>query len=209
MNRQRKNSPVSLSLVAMVSLGVLVAGGGAAWWAYKSLLTNDNPGVRVDPQPTISPSPIITEPPVENTTVQVYWLNSNGTQVDLAPTTVQVTAAEQGEVLTNTIKVLLAGPSDGEYTTTIPAETKLLNLSIKEDGIHLNLSEEFTFGGGSAGMTARLAQILYTSTVLDPEQAVWIDVEGQPLEFLGGEGVIVKQPMTRADFEQNFRLEAE
>jgi spore germination protein GerM len=55
-------------------------------------------------------------------------------------------------------------------------------------------------------MTGRVAQILYTATSLQPTAKVWIDVEGKPLETLGGEGLELKQPLTRQGFEQNFTL---
>ncbi|MEW5861695.1 MAG: spore germination protein, partial [Cyanobacteriota bacterium] len=59
---------------------------------------------------------------------------------------------------------------------------------------------------GSASMTGRVAQILYTATSINPNTNVWIDVEGKRLEVLGGEGLVIDQPLTRQNFEKNFDL---
>jgi len=48
--------------------------------------------------------------------------------------------------------------------------------------------------------------VLYTATSLDPEAKVWLEVQGEPLEYLGGEGVYIPQPLTRNEFQANYEL---
>jgi spore germination protein GerM len=117
-------------------------------------------------------------------------------------------ADEPQSILKGAMQQLLQGAntSDSETFSTIPRQTALLGLRVESDGVHVNLSQEYTSGGGSASMKGRLAQVIYTATSLDPNTSVWIDVEGKPLEVLGGEGVTVSQPMTRQEFDQNFPL---
>jgi spore germination protein GerM len=110
------------------------------------------------------------------------------------------------EILEGALKSLLTGPADPAFSTTIPKGTKLRNVSLEADGVHVDLSKEFTDGGGSASMTGRVAQVLYTASSLDPTAKVWIQVEGKPLEVLGGEGLMIDQPLTRENFEKNFDL---
>jgi len=57
-------------------------------------------------------------------------------------------------------------------------------------------------------MSSRVAQVLYTATSLQPNAKVWIDIEGKPLEVLGGEGLLLEQPLTRESFEKTLRSSA-
>jgi len=54
-------------------------------------------------------------------------------------------------------------------------------------------------------MSSRVAQVLYTATSLQPNAKVWIDIEGKPLEVLGGEGLLLEQPLT-GKLRENFTL---
>ncbi len=129
-----------------------------------------------------------------------------GDRFELTPATASVSAAGQPDALLKAaLEEMLKGqPNSTDLTSTIPAGTQLRQVSIQDDGVHVDLSQDFTTGGGSASMTGRLGQLIYTATTLDPKAAVWILVEGKPLEVLGGEGLMVDQPMTRESFEQNF-----
>lgn len=99
-----------------------------------------------------------------------------------------------------------AGKPDGKLTSTIPVGTKLLSTKILADGIHVDLSKEFTQGFGATSMIGRLGQVVYTATEGDPDAQVWITVEGQKLEVLGDVGVEVRQPITRQTYDQDFPI---
>jgi hypothetical protein len=116
---------------------------------------------------------------------------------------------------TAAVRALLAGPSPAEQkaglSSAVPAGTRLLGLSIDGGVASVDLSEEFDSGGGSLSMTARVAQVVYTLTRFPTVRAVEFLMAGEPVEALGGEGVVLDGPQRRAqwrDFEPNIFVEA-
>ncbi len=201
MQNQQPVRRIPISIIVGISAAILAAGGGGAWLASHNFTFTNTPHLEMTPPSSKSVQPV-TEQKIE-----VYWLNDVDGKIELIPTSLKLdNAKNQGEILKVAFNSLLAGPIDKAVTTTIPKNTKLRNISIKSDGIHIDLSQDFTSGGGSTSMTSRLAQILYTATSLEPAGKVWINVEGKPLETLGGEGIVIDQPMTRKDFEENFEF---
>ncbi|HEY9728327.1 MAG TPA: GerMN domain-containing protein [Chroococcales cyanobacterium] len=195
---------IPLGVVAGVSAAVLAAGGGAAWFAWNS---NNNVSSTNTPAPTTSPAPSKLAQSGNEQKAQVYWLNTVNNKVEVVPSAIALNnAGSKDEIIKSAFNRLLAGPTDSALTTTIPTGTKLRNLTVDPNGVRVDLSKEFTEGGGSASMTGRVAQVLYTASTLDPKAKVWISVEGKPLEVLGGEGLMLDQPMTRESFNQNFPL---
>jgi len=105
---------------------------------------------------------------------------------------------------TAAMESLLAGPSTQEQAAAvgsqIPAGTQLLGLSVDSGVATVDLTSEFESGGGSASMNMRIAQIVYTLTQFPTVKGVLFQLDGQPVDVLGGEGVIVDQPVTRKDY---------
>lgn len=201
MQNQQPVRRIPISIIVGISAAILAAGGGVAWLASHNLTFTKTPNLE-----TISPSPKSVQPATEQK-IEVYWLNDVDGKIELVPTSLKLdNTNDRSEVLETAFNSLLTGPTDKAVTTTIPKNTKLRNISVKSDGIHIDLSQDFTSGGGSTSMTGRLAQILYTATSLEPAAKVWINVEGKPIETLGGEGIVIDQPMTRKDFEENFEF---
>jgi len=203
MQEQQQGRRLPVGIVAGVSALVLAAGGGSAWWAWNSGQSTPTTQAPTTTQPS-SPKPLQAS---AEKTVQVYWLKSTGNRIEVVPSAINLEDANQpNTVLEKAFDRLLAGPTDPKLASTIPTDTKLRSVAIREDGVHVDLSQEFTSGGGSTSMSGRLAQVIYTASSLDPNAKVWIMVEGKKLEVLGGEGLEIEQPATRKSFEENFDL---
>lgn len=202
MQDQQDVRRIPIGLVAGVSAALLTAGSGAAWWAWNSMNSSPTPSA---PTPTAQ-SPQTAQPPTEEK-VQVYWLNTTNNKIELAPSAITLPEAkEPSKILESAFGSLLEGPANPAFSTTIPKGTELRKISLESDGVHVDLSEEFTTGGGSASMMGRVGQVVYTASSLDPTAKVWINVEGKPLDVLGGEGLELNQPLTRETFKENFPL---
>jgi spore germination protein GerM len=207
MENQKQSRRLSLGLIAGISIAIVAV--GAAWWAKNSWYST-KPSIPTTSTPgTVAPEKAPqTQQIAQEKQVEVYWISANATKIEAAPATIKIAkSSDQTKTLENIFQVLLAGPKQQEYTTTIPQGTKLLDLKEDQQGIHVNLSKEFATGGGSTAMVGRVAQIIYTATSLDKDANVWINIESKPLNApLGGEGLLLDQPTNRQDFKNNFQL---
>ncbi|PSB35593.1 GerMN domain-containing protein [Stenomitos frigidus] len=220
MEDQRSRRQIPLGIMAGLSALVLATGSAVGWWSWQashktpSAVEHSQGSSEQQKVPPIASAPTATQKPPtsaapasQSKTLQVYWLKASGSAIALSPSPATIsTKDQQTPTVSAAIEALLAGPSNTAVTTTIPSDTKLRSLTVKDDGIYIDLSQVFTQGGGSTSMTARLGQVLYTATSLNPTAKVWLSVEGKPLETLGGEGLMVDQPLTREGFKRDFPL---
>lgn len=106
------------------------------------------------------------------------------------------------EDLGGALTALLEGVTDEEaamgLSSTIPDGTQLLGVEVTDGVALVDLSREFESGGGSLSMMGRVAQIVYTATRFDDVDSVRFLLEGDPLDVLGGEGLIIDEAQTRS-----------
>ena len=229
MDYRSKLSRIPLGVAVGLATLVLASSGSVAWFTWRTLnpvppvaefppleVTPGQPDQTRPPQaepvpdptvPEVSQGNPVTPAPAAEQSGQIFWLKDQGGQLQLVPEAITVAGdASPDAQVKAAFDALLTKPGDADQDafTTIPEQTQLLAATVEADGIHVDLSTDFASGGGSASMTGRLGQVIYTATAFDPTAPVWISVAGQPLTLLGGEGLEVSQPMTRNDFNQGF-----
>ena len=204
MREEQKNNRISSGVIAAVSAAVVAVSGGVAWFT----LYANNPTAPVNSSPTrVNPA----NPAVPNQneqTANIYLLKDTGKNFELVPIPVNLSVSKDkpNQFLEAAFNSLLTAKNDGDTSSVIPAGTKVLGVKVDNDTVRVNLSEQFTSGGGSASMTGRVGQVVYTATSLNPNAKVYIEVDGKQLDVLGGEGLELEQPLTRDSFTKNYQL---
>lgn len=189
----------SNSTPILIGFSLLLIGIGqiTALWAL----------TRVILLPTVTKSPSLVEVQPAKFSPQMYRLEIVDNQIRLTSKTIHTSATSPQVALKQALEELLSQSPNLDPTTTIPQGTRLLNLQTSNSGIYIDLSQEFTQGGGSSSMIYRVAQVLYTASSIEPQASVFLSIEGTPLndEYpLGGEGLLLDYPLTRQQFTEDF-----
>ena len=103
------------------------------------------------------------------------------------------------------IKELLKGPnliekSTGAYSE-IPKETKLLGIKHSANKIVIDLSSDFQYGGGTDSVYSRMMQLIKTAISNAENKKVYLYLDGKQVNFIGGEGIMITQPLTEKSLE--------
>lgn len=127
--------------------------------------------------------------------VAVYFTAGNS----LVKETRQVPAASPAR---GSIDALLAGPSGSGHFSQVPPGTRLLGINLAAGTATVSFSEQVQNLQGSPAIPLFLAQVVNTLTQFPDVQKVVLEVNGQPLRSLGGEGEAVPEPLDRASVQQ-------
>lgn len=102
--------------------------------------------------------------------------------------------------LTYAVKELLKGPSSNEKTSgvynEIPKGTRLLGIQEQGNNIIINLSSDFQYGGGTDSIYSRMRQLIKTALSNTSGKNVYLYLDGKQADIIGGEGIMVTQPLS-------------
>lgn len=178
-----------LPLVALVSLLAAACGGRG---------TVDAGPVPGRPDPTVATSTPDTTPATTTagTTQVTIWL-ARGEKLE--PVTRVVPSVPR--IGAEAVKALLAGPTATEtrngFATAVPADTRFLDLAIDSAGIaRVDLSRDFESGGGTLGLTLRLAQVTCTVGQFPTVKGVRFALNGEVVNVFSGNGIVLDRPVT-------------
>lgn len=136
----------------------------------------------------------------------LYFVADEGSHFALAPVGRRNRGAQPEERARNVIEELARGPEEAQrerdLSTALPHDLEIRDVSYEDGILKVDLSRELTVGGGSAQMQARLYQLFYSLTQPADVDGVILEVEGEPVRALGGEGILVDSPWLRAQHEE-------
>jgi spore germination protein GerM len=96
------------------------------------------------------------------------------------------------------IEALLAGPKVAGHFSQVPSGTRLRSVNLAAGTATVDLSYQVQNLEGSPAIPLFLGQIVDTLTQFPDVQRVVLEVNGQPLRSLGGEGAAVPEPLDHA-----------
>ena len=99
---------------------------------------------------------------------------------------------------------LVRGPKPDEKQrgvyTEVPMEAKVINITEQSDKIIVNLNSAFVTGGGTESLYKRLYQLIKT-VKLNSTLPVYLYIDGQRADVVGGEGIMLSQPLSNTSLD--------
>mgnify|MGYP002627450459 CR=1 FL=1 len=151
-----------------------------------------------------TPTEIIKTADEQLETINIYFLaldsNSNGIYKKVKR---EIPKGENK--LAFALEELLKGPNIIEKTsgayTEIPASTKLLGIKENGNKVIIDFSADFQYGGGTDSIYSRMMQLIKTSIENSDNKKVYLYLNGKQIKFIGGEGIMISQPLSEKSLE--------
>ncbi len=102
------------------------------------------------------------------------------------------------------VKCLLQGPTKYERSKGVYSEippTKLLSVTETTSKVIINLSDSFGTGGGADSLYKRMYQLIKTVNY-NCNKPVYLQINGKMVETIGGEGLMLKQPLDGSSLDE-------
>lgn len=137
--------------------------------------------------------------------VNVFFIgrNENGEEVYKAVKRTYDSSID-GSKIKFSVHSLIGGPKPEERVkgvySEIPADTRILNINENSDKVIVNLNSSFVNGGGADSLYKRLYQLIKT-VKLNSNLPVYLYIDGERADVVGGEGIMITQPLSNSSLE--------
>lgn len=123
----------------------------------------------------------------------VYFVKTEETTFTLEGVHRRFNANTPEAQLEAALRALIEGPEDTGLSSAFPSNTQVRGLKLSGEALTVDLSSDFA-RGREALLEGRLNQLFYTLTQPLNVKGVSLLIEGEPVEALGREGILVPQP---------------
>ncbi len=203
--RKKKNTGSNIAIIIIgILLTALVACGvyiGLQYWSPGDEIVDIPPKPSVQLPPEDVPQPQTKpEQPKQEEYVNIFFIGKNENNEEVYRAVKRVYNENvDGSKVKYAITSLVLGPKPAEKAsgvyTEIPANTQILGITEKPDKVIINLSSAFATGGGTESVYKRLFQLIKTAK-RNTEKAVFLYIEGQQADVIGGDGIMITQPLS-------------
>lgn len=148
-----------------------------------------------------NPSEVVETPDdtTESQFVNIFFIGQNKNKEEVYKAVKRkYDPAVDGTPIKFAITALIDGPKPEEVKlgvySEIPVGTRLLGVIEAPDGVYINLSKHFEMGGGTDSIYKRIFQLIKTAKY-NTNKPVYLLIENAKVEVLGGEGIMITQPL--------------
>ncbi len=136
---------------------------------------------------------------VPKTYVTVYFLGMDKNDTGVFKK-VQRELPKGESKLKYSLNQLVLGPTPYEKKvgvySEIPKNVKIMGIVESKNKIIIDVSSNIQTGGGADSLYSRMKQFIKTAIANAPDKPIYLYINGKQAEVLGGEGIMISQPLT-------------
>lgn len=137
--------------------------------------------------------------------VNIYFIGKNEHNEEVYKAVKRVYNRDvDGSKIRFAITSLVNGPRPEEKQkgvyTEIPLGSEVVNITELADKVIVNLNSTYVNGGGADSLYKRLYQLIKTAK-LNTSLPVYLYIDGQRADVVGGEGIMISQPLSDSSLE--------
>lgn len=143
--------------------------------------------------------------PQEKEYVNIYFIGKNEHNEEVYKAVKRLYNKDvDGSKIKFAVSALVRGPKIEEKQrgvyTEVPSNSEIINVTEQSDKVIVNLNSAFVTGGGTESLYKRLYQLIKTARLNSP-LPVYLYIDGQRADVVGGEGIMLSQPLSNSSLE--------